>query len=214
MKKSVLILGLALASSGCMMPFTHRVEPVIALSAVERPATARQQWGEQLIATRSDSGVTRYSFEDAMIRAVFLVRESDVLMDLTNKTQFSLRLLWTETTMVLPEGSPSPVMMNGWKYTDCRAEKPPAVIPKGVTISDVIIPCARLSFSSNWIEAPLFPGGTRYANDSTVSRVTEEMRKQMLGKSVSLLLPLQIEGVTNEYTFRFSVDSVNVRRNQ
>ncbi|WKW11800.1 hypothetical protein Strain138_001066 [Pseudogemmatithrix spongiicola] len=42
--------------------------------------------------------------------------------------------------------------------------------------------------------------------------MTDEVRTGSVGKSISLLLPLQIEGVANEYTFKFSVDSVSVRR--
>ncbi|MEX2181651.1 MAG: hypothetical protein WD771_06380 [Gemmatimonadaceae bacterium] len=207
-----LLALVALATAACLPPFTHDLVPVVSLSSVERPAAARERYGEQVISTRSDSGVTKYSFEDQMIEILFLVRYSDILFDLRNKTDHSLRLLWTETAMVMPEGSVSPVMMNGWKYTDCRAEKPPAVIPKGVTITDFITPCSRLSFYSSWNEAPLFNDGRRAAYDTTVTRVETEMRNVLVGKKLTVLMPLQIEGVTNEYTFTFSVDSIDVRR--
>lgn len=207
------LLALAvLAVGACVAPYTHRVSPVVRLTEVERPASTREQWGPQVLSTVEDSGVTRYSFEDNMILARFVVGEDEVLFDLKNKTDHSIRLLWTETTMVLPDGSVSPVMMTGWKYSECRNEKPPAVIPRGVTIDDLILPCSKLYLGSTWSQMPLFQDGAEYAYDSTLTETVGRVRTRTSGKRLSILMPLQIEGVTNEYTFTFGVDSVHVRR--
>lgn len=198
---------------GCATFATTRMTPVVSLAEVERPASAKERYGDQVLGrATNDSGLTRFTFEDQMVKAFFLVLSSEIHFELTNKTPYSIRLLWNEVTFVSPDGEPSPVMHVGTKYTECRNEKPAAVIPKGVTVTDQAVPCSRVRMGmSTWVQDPLIAGfvaSTHPTNDTLVVRQEKEMR----GKRMSLLLPLQIEGVTNEYTFTFSVDSLIVRR--
>lgn len=199
--------------AGCGAFAATRMTPIVTLAEVERPASARQQYGEQVIQrVTNDSGVTRYSFEDRMVKAFFLVTEREIRFDLTNKTQYSIRLLWNEVTFVDPDGKPSPVMHVGTKYNECTGEKPAAVIPKGVTVTDLVIPCSRIRFGYDaWIHEPLIAGfvsSVHPTHDTLVVRQERELR----GKRMSVLMPFQIEGVTNEYSFTFSIDSLLVER--
>lgn len=206
------LLVLLLATSGCVS-YT-RLFPTASLVEVVRPASARERYGEQVLArVTNDSGVTQYTFEDQMVRAAFVVEPTQVHFELTNKTEYSIRIIWDEVTMVLPDGRPSPVMHAGVKYTECRNSKTPSVIPKGVTITDVALPCSNVSFSySSWTEAPLLSGFETSMIEPVADSTIDRIRRTFTGQELSLLMPLQIEGVTNEYTFRFVVDSIKVFR--
>lgn len=209
--RSALLLS-SLVFSGCVTATS--LTPVASLREVERPASARERYGEQAISrVSSDSGLTRYSFEDRLIRGLFLLQENGVAFEVTNKTEFSIKLVWDEATIVLPEGDPSPVMHVGTKYNECRNAKPATVIPKGATVSDIAIPCARVRFGyDSWVEGDVFRDFQRRVFEPVADTTIKRLVRSVEGKIVRLLLPLQIEGVTNEYSFTFGVDSVSVIR--
>lgn len=214
MRRGLIAGAAALAGLACVAPYTHTVLPIVRLAEVERPASAREQWGDFTLSTLNDTGVTRYSFEDNLISASFVVRHGDILMSLQNRSNHSVRLLWNEATMVLPDGEVSPVMTDGWRYSECRSEKPPAVVPRSASVSSMVVPCSRLStISYEWIKGALYPVSVpTAAYDSTVDAVVGLVKADTYDRPLRFLLPIQIEGVTNEYTFGFIVDSVHVHR--
>jgi hypothetical protein len=158
---------------------------------VERPANAKVQYGDiQLVRVQSGDTV-KYHFEDSLLSVVWMPTDEQVYFWLDNKSQHTLKLNWDETVFVYPSGVSARVMHEGVKYLDRNSSQPPSVIPRGGSLVDCLNPTDRVYFGySAWHTLP-------YVHPSDV------------GKDFRIVVPLQVEGVTNEYTFQFHVNSVD-----
>lgn len=100
-------------------------------------------------------------------------------------------------------------MHTGVKYNECSGVKPPSVVVQRGSISDVVIPCNNVEFFlSNWSVKGFLPNSSDITTNA--DSVLTVARKH-IGKRVQVLLPLQIQDVTNEYLFTFEVVDASVR---
>lgn len=96
-------------------------------------------------------------------------------------------------------------MHSGVKYADRDSPQPPSVIVRKGYITDVIIPTDYVTYYSSlgWSEQALFP-------ESELGEGAQKLATQYIGKSFLILLPIQIENVTNDYIFTFKIENVLV----
>jgi hypothetical protein len=192
------------AAAGCTAAmktaFAPHYEPqfYLSLTQVERPAKAQQRYGPQVLATTKDSGVTKFTFEDNLVRVSALPIDDRIAFDIRNKTDNSIRLVWNDAAFVDVLGKSSPVMHQGMKYTDCSGSKPASIIVRRGSIEDAAIPCDHVSFSSSsWTVAPLI-AFDHIAQVDSATRLSYH-RDKWVGKTVSQVIPLQLEDVVNDY---------------
>jgi hypothetical protein len=180
------------------------------LKEVERPAQAKQRYGEQAITTVTDS-VTKLAFEDQLVKILWFPTNRRVYFDLTNKTDHSIKIVWEEAAFVAPNGRSGAVMHNGVRYNDCAATKTPSVVVRGAALSDVIVPCDYVEFEefgSTWVVNGFLPTETQRPD---LDAQAAEMTAKHAGKHFSVLLPIQIEDVVNDYLFTFEVTGLSTR---
>ena len=178
----------------------------IGLSEVERPAQAQSRYGTQKIIKIDDQGVLKYQFEDEMVKILWFVTSRSISFELFNKTDHSIKIIWDEAAFVNIDGETRRVMHSGVKYVDRNNPQPPSIIIRKGTLSDVIVPSDHVYYISGkyggWQELPLFPDAA----------ITEEELKTKsgiyLGKSIQILLPLQMEDIINEYIFTFKINDI------
>lgn len=202
---ALMLVFFAVLTSGCV---ASRAQYDIGLSDVERPATARERYGESEITRLEEEGLDKYRFEDDMIRIAWVVGSSSLSFVMENKTDHSIRVIWDEAAYVDPGGMSHRIMHSGVKYIDRSEPQPPTVVVRKGKIDDVIVPVDNVYFTGGyggWAESPLLP----------ISGYTAEQRRQAaygyVGKSIQVLLPLQIEQVVNDYIFRFRINDVDLR---
>lgn len=177
------------------------------LAAVERPQNAAQRYGPQSVTAADSAGVSRWLFEDKLVRIIWLVDENSTAFILTNKSEFSIRIVWDQAAFVDFAGSSHPVMHVGTRYSECSGTKTPSVVVRSASIQDVFIGCNRVRYSlRDWRTDPLMQFD--YAAPTTVDSVEQAVRASYEGKRISALLPLQIEGVVNDYLFTFELDRI------
>jgi len=209
MKRAFLLVVamVMLTGSGCVPMTKYTATYVVPLTEVERPADARERYGEQTIATFEEEGKTRWSFEDEMVKVSWLPTAKRFLFKLTNKTGHSIKIVWDEAVYVNPNGESQRVMHSGVKYIDRNASQPPTVVVRGATVSDQVFPSDNVYYISGrfggWRDLPLFPCESHVSAEDLKGKTDE-----YVGKSVQILLPLQIEDVVNEYIFTFKVQDV------
>lgn len=177
----------------------------IGLKQVERPVKAKERYGEQKVIRINEEGIAKYSFEDEMIRVIWIPTAPKLSFILTNKTDHSIKIVWDEAAFVDQDGMSQRVIHAGVKYIDRNSSQPPTVVVRGGTVNDLIIPSANIYYEGaygGWREAPLFP--SIFATDA---KVLKSKTEQYIGKTIQVLLPLQIEDVVNEYIFIFEVQS-------
>ena len=197
------VICAVLLLSGCSM-YTYPTYSV-SLCKVEQPEDAKQQFGETKIVSSNDENLTKYTFEDEYIRISWYLTRTSLHFLLTNKSQHSIKIPWDDMVYVDIYGQTGRVMHSGIKYIDRNNSQPASVVPRGTTISDLVMPTDNVYYVSGqyggWSEHPLLP---RYTT-------TEEIQSSgVVGKSMKVLFPIQIENVTNEYTFEFCIDGATV----
>ena len=205
----VVLVGVVLLICSCVpiLPPMNKATYVVGLAHVERPVDASTRYGDFTISTQDSSGTQRYSFEDGMISSWWVVGEKMFHFSLVNKTNHSLKIIWDEAVFVDPLGSSGRVSHSGVKYTDVEKPQSPTVVPRGAYVKDIVLPTSRVQYGSysGWIVSPLLPSVSYGDAD-----VFKEQVEQLAGQSMRVLLPIEIQGVVNEYTFAFEIVEASV----
>jgi hypothetical protein len=181
------------------------------LKSVERPAKARERYGPSKISPADSGGVGRFVFEDSLIRALIVPNDNGFAFDIENKTDNSIKIIWDEAAIVDVGGRSGRVMHNGVKYTDRNTSQPPSVIVRRGSVTDDVIPTDNVEMRSvQWVTSPMLP--SRTFTVATRDTVLAQLRAQYQGKTIQLLLPLQIQDVVNEYIFVFEISDIGTYR--
>ncbi|MFY9125207.1 MAG: hypothetical protein WAO59_08170 [Bacteroidales bacterium] len=201
MRKIIYALILAVMMTSCM---TYQGFYIVGLQNVERPENAKERYGESKIVNFEEEGKTKYSYEDDMIKIVWLPLSTQFSFTLQNKTDHSIKIIWDEAAYVDPNGSSGRVMHAGVKYIDRNNPQPPTVIVKNAIIDDMIVPTDNIYYVSGqyggWRIKPMLP------NRANTQEELNALTQQYIGKEVRVLLPLEIQGTVNEYIFTFKVE--------
>jgi hypothetical protein len=152
------------------------VEVVAPLESVRRPAETQVRWGDYTISESAD-GVT---YEDELLTLVVVRSDAGFVLSFDNKTEHSLRVLWSETTYVNYDGLASGVSAGGTT----------TIVPAGATVVGV----ARVNLVEE--RGGIFPD------------LEPATLKSAPGMEIQLIVPIQVQGVTNEYTLVFLIEEV------
>jgi hypothetical protein len=146
-------------------------------------------------------GMSRYVFEDPLVHMIWVVTNQQMRFELVNKGDHTLHIIWDEAAYVGPGGLASRVMRQGVRFADRNASQPPTVVPRGSRVQEVVIPTDLVLYDHDWqIGSQVKP--------VNLAEGTAEEAAANLGKQVSVLLPLEVQGVVNEYQFIFEIDFV------
>lgn len=180
----------------------------VGLTQVESPANAKVQYGETKIISFTETGdknesITKYSYEDDYITIVWYVTYSQFNFTLINKTNYTIKINWDDISYVDYKGQTGRVMHAGIKYTDRNNSQPHSLIPRGASLKDMLLPTENVYFSQNigWREYSLIPNSI-----SDPSKI-DIIASQYVGKTLSILMPIYIENVQNDYMFTFNINS-------
>lgn len=224
---SLLLLCL-LSFGGCatlMMTQYATATYEVALVEVERPTATRERWGDRTQIVLGDS--SRYQYEDDLVDVRMGFVSDQIVFLLRNKTAHSLKVIWDEAAYIDYDGELTRVMHEGTSYADRNASQPPSIVPARQTLTDLIAPNNRVyyregfygryySSPGGWDHLPLIlpyrrevPVGSASGPSTAIADFRREA-EELVGKRVGVLLPLEIEGVTNEYTFWFEIKGATV----
>lgn len=182
----------------------------IGLSAVESPADAKKQFGETKVVNYEDENVSKYKYEDDFIEISWYVNSKRFMFDLVNKTDYTIKINWDEVTYINPNGEAKRVIHEGVKYADRNETQAITTIPRGARISDFLIPSENIEYNTSvgWVEKNIIP----VSFDSKAE--AEASLDRYKGKKLSVMMPLKIENVQNDYLFEFKVgDDAEVEKN-
>jgi len=205
MKKIIFTIIVAVMLSSCGT--AYRGVYTVGLSEVERPENIKERYGESKIVNFEEEGKTKYSYEDELIKIVWIPQYTQFLFKLENKSDNTIKIIWDEAAYVDVNGSSGRIMHSGVKYIDKNNSQPPTVVTKKSSINDVIVPTENIYYESGqyggWQEKPLF------VSTASSEEILNNVVKKYLGKTVKILLPLQIQETVNEYIFSFKIEGFN-----
>jgi len=181
----------------------------IGLKDVESPADAKAQFGETKVVPVSEEGLTKYRYEDDYIDIVWYVSLKQFNFTLKNKSNHTLKINWDDISYVDTNGKTGRVMHSGVKYNERNSSQPSSTVPKGATLSDLLLPTDNVSYSSptkytsgGWNENYLFP--CVYKDEASLFQYAPNY----VGKTMTILMPIMIENVQNDYTFTFNINEL------
>lgn len=120
----------------------------VGLKTVESPANAKQQFGETKVVNFQDGTTNKYRYEDDYINIVWYVSPKQFNFDLTNKSGHTLKVNWDDISYVDYTGKTGRVMHAGVKYTDRNNSQPASTVPKGASLSDILLPTDNVYYVS------------------------------------------------------------------
>ncbi|MBQ8703798.1 MAG: hypothetical protein IJ524_05440 [Bacteroidales bacterium] len=183
---------------------TRQATYSVSLDKVELPSNSKERFSETIQKENSDQGVTKYVFEDENIRIFWLVLDKQFSFTIYNKTNHALKINWDDVVYVNTDKNISKMIHSGIKYSKMNEGQVSTTLPKGAKLEDILVPVDNIHLISNeWTTLPLFPNW--FSSDEAM-----EKAKTLEGESVSILLPIKIEDVQNDYTFSFKIDKVEV----
>lgn len=187
----------------------------VALAEVERPADTRTKYGEYTVSKQDTTSATgkaaKYVYSDKLLNAAWLYLGDSMLLVVTNNTDHSIKIDWDEAAFVMPGGRSDRVLLGNMSYAERNRSMPPTIVPKNATASTMLIPSSRVNWSSY--------GGLTFSPILSPAKAGMDMRgrqgaallaRKNIGKEFMVLVPVEIEGVKNEYTFNFEVKAVQV----
>jgi len=187
------------------------------LTAVERPADAKERYGEQIIEEYNpeDSSKFNYLFEDGLVRILWLPAQTGFYFQIFNKTDNSIKVIWDEAVFVDQFNKSHRVMHSGIKYNERDNPQPPTVIIRKGSIDDFVAPTDYVYFYRGYSSQYIFdPSEWRHLPliniKSEESAKTGNDAQSTIGKKLQVLLPLEIQGNVNDYIFEFSVTDFKV----
>ncbi len=200
----ITFIGMMFASCGMLKSYTAMYD--VSLATVESPADAKAQFGETKVASFKDGEINKFRYEDDYIDIVWYVSPNDFNFDLTNKSNHTIKINWDDISFVDCKGKTGRVMHSGVKYIERNNSQPATTIPKGASLSDVLIPTDNVYFTSGqfggWNKSLLIPSIYKTPEDFANEAAT------YVGKSMRILMPIMIENVQNDYTFEFKINSL------
>lgn len=200
----------ACASSGNVTSDTTFLDVTYdaALTQVERPESVEERYGDYEVVERDTTEGQKYVYNDDLITAGFLLQQKSILVVAENKAEHSIQIRLGEGAFVGLDGSSQRLLTGEMSYMERNDAPPPVVVPSGASSSMSIIPASNVARES--VDPILSPGSV--IRDSTVSverdtayNAMTELARENIDKTFSLLIPIEIQGTVNEYTFTFKV---------
>ena len=189
MKKHMLLSAVVIVLASCVNTYFCN----FTLLDVQRPAGVAEQAGPMTIAKDPDTTTIKYRFSDSLFDVTFFITEYQFEFALKNKTGRPVKILWEKSAYVNPKGDRKRVIHGGINYPQKSVMQSPTIVAKGETISEMLLPSEHVNVylygSGGWSLYPLFS-----QNDA--------------GKTVNVVLALEIGGVVNEYVFTMKINAV------
>ena len=183
----VLVVLLSVSACATSSRTVTSVEAVLGLESVQRPADVAERWGEYEIRPADEEG---YLYEDDMLSVMVVPSGGVFAMEVENRTDHSIRLIWDDASYVGPDGYASGVVSGETTWMDIGGPQPSQVVPARARLSVRAMPTRNLNRSERQVIG-FFPGATSCAD--------------VEGVEARLVMPFEIEGAVNEYTFQFSL---------
>jgi len=160
----------------------------------------QKRWGDYEVTEQDTTKGTKYVYEDSLVAAGILVSNKAFLANIENKSEHTIQVQLPDAIYVSPDGSTKRLVTGEMSYNE-RNDAPPALrIPRNASSSTMLIPADRLEMGEYGLNVEqLFPPNQVAGQDDV------EAVKENVGKTFRLVLPIDVEGTMNEYTFHFEV---------
>lgn len=219
LNNSILTGAIALIFSSCGTS-VYMARYDVKLSSVETPSDSKNPYGENKITKISEEATDRsnktflmykYEYTDKYIGITWYYNTTRLEFELKNFSEHTIKINWDDISYMDYSGNVSRIMHKGVKYSEREQPQGSISIPKGGRISDIIVPVNNVYFDkgvsgyipAQWKQVAIIP--CYYNNKKTMEN--DIANKVWIGRNIKVLFPIEIEGVKNDYSFEFIVDT-------
>ena len=166
----------------------------VELSMVRKASDINQRYQAPVADTMD---VVRYAYEDDLFRSIWSATEAGWNLSLYNKSEEPLMIDWDNVTYMDVDNMGHRVLASGTKLDKRNDPQTPAVIPRRGDISETLYSADHVYHSSTGVLArrPLWP-------------VDFTEAKRYEGKTVRLIIPFTVDGLSAQYEFVFTIKNV------
>jgi hypothetical protein len=227
MRKKIVILFYAFVITtliGCELPYQTKSQGTyiianasydISLLSVEKSTGSEKVYEKQRIEIVLEAGITKFYFEDDMMRIKWRPAPNDIVFVVHNKTDNPVKIVWDEGKFIDAEGVTHKLLHSGIGYEERNDFHPPTIVYAKDTLEDFVYPAdcwqkeesGRKSHKNqgHWKRGSFLP--------TQIRGTAEELRTKaepFVGKTFQVILALQINGVRTDYVCTFIVNNVDV----
>ena len=227
MRKKIVILFYAFVITtliGCELPYQTKSQGTyiianasydISLLSVEKSTGSEKVYEKQRIEIVLEAGITKFYFEDDMMRIKWRPAPNDIVFVVHNKTDNPVKIVWDEGKFIDAEGVTHKLLHSGIGYEERNDFHPPTIVYAKDTLEDFVYPAdcwqkeesGRKSHKNqgHWKRGSFLP--------TQIRGTSEELRTKaepFVGKTFQVILALQINGVRTDYVCTFIVNNVDV----
>lgn len=133
-------------------------------------------------------------YRDNYVSFIMTPGEKSFAFDLTNNSNSTLTINWDDIIYINEESESQRVVHSGIKYKDVSSPQQSSLIAKKSSINDALVPAKNIhwsSWSKEWDVYSLLNWSRTHGRYD--------------GKQVRLIFPIQVNGVSYEYTFIFDL---------
>jgi hypothetical protein len=188
----------------------------MSLISVERYTGTQKIFGRQSIEAVIEEGISKFYFEDEMVRIKWLPRPDDIVLVVHNKAFGPLKIVWDEARFVDEKGINHRLIHSGIGYEKRNDSQPSTIVAGKDTIEDFVHPVDYFQWEEGkgkksskqqgyWKRDAFVP--------TEIKGTAEELRvkaEPFVGKTFQVILALQIDDVRNDYACTFKINKVDV----
>lgn len=205
MKKSVILLIVIIFLSGCI----HKARYEIGLQRVKIGKYANKGSIKPKVINFEDKSLKKFDFSNKLIDIKWWIDNYEFRFILKNKTSKSIKILWEKAAYVDKKGFSHKIThynRNNLKHYEFSNQ--PVVVASGSKFKSYIIPKENIYFDESkkeWIKKPLLVYRANLKEELKV------IAQKNIGKTIKILLPLQISDSIDEYLFTFQVKNYRIK---
>nr|MDK2850130.1 hypothetical protein [Candidatus Cloacimonadota bacterium] len=199
MQKSLIFLLLTLSLIGIFACSGGSKDKMIVkydveLSMVRKASDINQRYQAPVADTMD---VVRYAYEDDLFRSIWSASEQGWDLELYNKSERPLMIDWDKVDYMDVENIRHRVLSSSTNLNERNKPQTPTIIPIRGDITERLFSADHIYQSSTgkWAKRPLWP-------------IDFEEAQRYKGKSVRMIIPFSVDGLTAQYEFNFTIKDV------
>lgn len=192
----------------------------ISLIAAERSIGNSELQREPSIETVIEQGVVRYSFEDEMVKMIWLGGPIDIVFTVSSKTDHPIKIIWDDARFIDEKGISHRLNHSGIAYEERNLSQSPTIVATRGKLEDFLHPADYFQWipigglrsdkkEGYWDRAPFLP--------TQIKGTAEELRAKadiVIGKTFRVIFPLEINNGRIDYLCTFRINNVEVTTNE
>lgn len=142
-------------------------------------------------------------FEDTSVRIAAVLEQDDIKIDLANKTDGVIQVDWNKFSYIDMSKHAHQLVRGNVPYADRDKPQTSTTLPPGAALSGVLVPPDYMTLTLGIpTRNPFFPMDLD-------ANAPDALLRAVVGQSVSLYFPLEVNGTERNISFSIKVDGVD-----